>query len=123
MKPANIPEHPFVPVISFAHRTVKGLHVNFAPPSKPGLSMVLSIMLGRHFPKLFGFSDFDIQRLFPCMEKLVVESIKETGYLHIQATKPDTVGKNMEMVSSCITWVEIPQDILWALSYSCLSVP
>uniref|UniRef100_A0A3P9CEM2 Epoxide hydrolase n=1 Tax=Maylandia zebra TaxID=106582 RepID=A0A3P9CEM2_9CICH len=72
-------------------KTVKGLHLNFAPPSKPGLSMALSMMLGRHFPKLFGFTDFDIQRLFPCMEKLVVESIKETGYMHIQATKPDTV--------------------------------
>lgn len=88
----------------FAPRTVKGLHLNFAPPSKPGLSMALSMMLGRHFPKLFGFTDFDIQRLFPCMEKLVVESIKETGYMHIQATKPDTVGKNLEkMVSSSIT--------------------
>lgn len=88
----------------FAPRTVKGLHMNFAPPSKPGLSMALSMMLGRHFPKLFGFTDFDIQRLFPCMEKLVVEFIKETGYMHIQATKPDTVGKNLEkMVSSSIT--------------------
>ncbi|TMS11949.1 Epoxide hydrolase 1 [Larimichthys crocea] len=35
--------------------TIKGLHVNFAPPSKPGLLMTLSIMLGRRFPKLFGF--------------------------------------------------------------------
>uniref|UniRef100_A0A3P8QBP8 Epoxide hydrolase n=1 Tax=Astatotilapia calliptera TaxID=8154 RepID=A0A3P8QBP8_ASTCA len=76
-------------------KTVKGLHLNFAPPSKPGLSMALSMMLGRHFPKLFGFTDFDIQRLFPCMEKLVVESIKETGYMHIQATKPDTVGRGL----------------------------
>uniref|UniRef100_A0A3Q4GXL4 Epoxide hydrolase n=1 Tax=Neolamprologus brichardi TaxID=32507 RepID=A0A3Q4GXL4_NEOBR len=76
-------------------KTVKGLHLNFAPPSKPGLSMALSMMLGRHFPKLFGFTDFDIQRLFPCMEKLVVEFIKETGYMHIQATKPDTVGRGL----------------------------
>lgn len=76
-------------------KTVKGLHLNFAPPSKPGLSMALSMMLGRHFPKLFGFTDFDIQRLFPCMEKLVVELIKETGYMHIQATKPDTVGRGL----------------------------
>ncbi|XP_014191914.1 epoxide hydrolase 1 [Haplochromis burtoni] len=76
-------------------KTVKGLHLNFAPPSKPGLSMALSMMLGRHFPTLFGFTDFDIQRLFPCMEKLVVESIKETGYMHIQATKPDTVGRGL----------------------------
>ncbi|XP_039980746.1 epoxide hydrolase 1 isoform X2 [Xiphias gladius] len=76
-------------------KSVKGLHVNFAPPSKPSLSMVLSIMLGRHFPKLFGFTDMDIQRLYPCMAKLVVESIKESGYMHIQATKPDTVGRGL----------------------------
>uniref|UniRef100_A0A8D2ZH89 microsomal epoxide hydrolase n=1 Tax=Scophthalmus maximus TaxID=52904 RepID=A0A8D2ZH89_SCOMX len=76
-------------------KTVKGLHVNFAPASKPGLPMILSIMLGRRFPKLFGFTDMDIQGIFPCMQKLVVESIKETGYMHIQATKPDTVGRGL----------------------------
>ena len=73
-------------------RTIKGLHVNFAPPSKPTLPVVLSIMFGRWFPKIFGFTDMDIQNLFPTTEKLVVESIKESGYMHIQATKPDTVG-------------------------------
>ncbi|TMS12363.1 Epoxide hydrolase 1 [Larimichthys crocea] len=37
----------------------------------------------------------DIKGLFPCMEKMVVESIKESGYMHIQATKPDTVGRGL----------------------------
>lgn len=68
--------------------------MNFAPLSKFSLPIVLSIMLGRHFPKLFGFTDMDVEHLFPCMEKLVVERIKESGYMHIQATKPDTVGKD-----------------------------
>ncbi|XP_051501458.1 epoxide hydrolase 1 [Myxocyprinus asiaticus] len=72
--------------------TVKGLHVNFAPPAKPGLLMVLSILLGQRFPKLFGFTDHDVKRLFPCMEKVVVDAVKESGYMHIQSTKPDTVG-------------------------------
>lgn len=76
-------------------KKIKGLHVNFAPPSKPGLHMALSIMLGRYFPKIFGFTSLDIDRLYPCMEKLVVESIKESGYMHIQATKPDTVGRGL----------------------------
>ncbi|KAL6096235.1 ephx1 [Pungitius sinensis] len=75
--------------------TVKGLHVNFAPNSKPGLSMVLSILLGQRFPKMFGFTALDVQRLYPRMDKLVVEPIKETGYMHIQATKPDTVGRGL----------------------------
>lgn len=67
--------------------------MNFAPPSKPGPLILLSMVLGQRFPKLFGFSDTDIQRLYPCMQKQLVEPIKESGYMHIQATKPDTVGE------------------------------
>uniref|UniRef100_A0A8C8D731 AB hydrolase-1 domain-containing protein n=1 Tax=Oncorhynchus tshawytscha TaxID=74940 RepID=A0A8C8D731_ONCTS len=74
-------------------KIIKGLHLNFAPPSKPGLPVVLSIMLGRSFPKLFGFNEHDIQRIYPVVQNLVVESVKESGYMHIQATKPDTVGR------------------------------
>ncbi|XP_077076577.1 epoxide hydrolase 1 [Siphateles boraxobius] len=74
---------------------VKGLHVNFAPPAKPGFLMVLSILFGRRFPKLFGFTEHDVKRLFPCMEKLVVNAVKETGYMHIQSTKPDTAGRGL----------------------------
>ncbi|KAM6915592.1 epoxide hydrolase 1 [Xenentodon cancila] len=76
-------------------KAVKGLHLNFAPPSKPGPLMGLSVVLGHCFPKLFGFTEMDIQRLYPCMDKLVVETVKETGYMHIQATKPDTVGRGL----------------------------
>ncbi|XP_076873462.1 epoxide hydrolase 1 [Brachyhypopomus gauderio] len=74
---------------------VKGLHVNFAPAARPSLTIVLSLLLGRYFPKLFGFTDHDIKRLFPCVEKLVVDGVKETGYMHIQATKPDTAGRGL----------------------------
>ncbi|XP_021467739.2 epoxide hydrolase 1 [Oncorhynchus mykiss] len=76
-------------------KIIKGLHLNFAPPSKPGLPMVLSIMLGRRFPKMFGFNEHDIQRIYPVVQNLVVESVKESGYMHIQATKPDTVGRGL----------------------------
>ncbi|XP_051908650.1 epoxide hydrolase 1 [Hippocampus zosterae] len=76
-------------------KIVKALHVNFAPPSKPGLVITLSILLGRHFPKLFGFTGVDLERLYPSMQKIVVESIKESGYMHIQATKPDTAGRGL----------------------------
>ncbi|XP_062323675.1 epoxide hydrolase 1 [Osmerus eperlanus] len=76
-------------------KAVKGLHVNFAPPSKPSLPMVLSILLGKRFPKLFGFTDHDIRRIYPCNQNLVVEPVKESGYMHIQATKPDTAGRGL----------------------------
>ncbi|KAJ8397679.1 hypothetical protein AAFF_G00436780 [Aldrovandia affinis] len=76
-------------------KTVKGLHVNFAPPSKPGLSMIMSLLLGRRFPKLFGFMEHDLKRIFPFMQKVMVESLRESGYMHIQATKPDTAGRGL----------------------------
>ncbi|XP_072300286.1 epoxide hydrolase 1 [Eucyclogobius newberryi] len=74
-------------------RTVTGLHLNFAPPSKPGLLFTLSVLLGQYFPKLFSFTPEDLELLYPAVEKQLVEPLLETGYLHIQATKPDTVGR------------------------------
>lgn len=62
--------------------------------------MIASILLGRRFPKLFGFTDIDVQRLYPATQKMLVETIKESGYMHIQATKPDTVGTNPNPVLS-----------------------
>ncbi|KAJ8270646.1 hypothetical protein GJAV_G00117550 [Gymnothorax javanicus] len=76
-------------------KTVKGLHVNFVPPDKPGFAIVMSLLLGRRFPKLFGFSAHDLSRLFPVVQKLMVESLMESGYMHIQATKPDTAGRGL----------------------------
>lgn len=58
--------------------------------------MISSILLGRRFPKLFGFTDVDVQRLYPATQKMLVETIKESGYMHIQATKPDTVGTDLD---------------------------
>lgn len=49
-------------------------------------------MFGRYFPSLLGLSKEDVRRLYPFFEKSVWVMIKETGYLHIQATKPDTAG-------------------------------
>lgn len=74
-------------------RIVKGLHVNFAPPEKTSLTMILSMLLGHYFPRLFGFTHHDIKKMYPLMQNLVVNQLRETGYMHIQATKPDTAGK------------------------------
>ncbi|CAL8394788.1 unnamed protein product [Gadus morhua 'NCC'] len=74
---------------------VKGLHINFAPSTSPSVAMVTSLMLGRRFPSLFGFTPFDLQRLFPLTETLLLEPVRESGYMHIQATKPDTVGRGL----------------------------
>ncbi|XP_077024700.1 epoxide hydrolase 1 [Tamandua tetradactyla] len=70
---------------------VKGLHVNMAfimrtTPNIPAL------LLGRHFRRLFGFTERDVELMFPWKEKFLYSVARESGYLHIQATKPDTVG-------------------------------
>ena len=52
----------------------------------------MSLMIGPYLPFLVGFNQEDVRRLFPFFEKNVWEILRESGYLHIQATKPDTAG-------------------------------
>ncbi|XP_076018432.1 epoxide hydrolase 1 [Genypterus blacodes] len=70
---------------------VNGLHLNMISP-KLGLKGLLSVMIGRYLPFLVGFCREDIHRLYPYVERNVWEILRESGYLHIQATKPDTAG-------------------------------
>ncbi|NWH85173.1 HYEP hydrolase, partial [Aegithalos caudatus] len=71
---------------------VKGLHLNMVSVSRLGFTHLLSILLGRYFPGLFGFQDEDVRRMFPFLKKGLYRILSESGYAHIQATKPDTVG-------------------------------
>uniref|UniRef100_A0A3B4T907 Epoxide hydrolase n=1 Tax=Seriola dumerili TaxID=41447 RepID=A0A3B4T907_SERDU len=70
---------------------VKGLHLNMFS-SRRGFRVLLSLMIGPYLPFLVGFSREDVHRLFPFFEKNVWGILRETGYMHIQATKPDTAG-------------------------------
>ncbi|XP_068423920.1 epoxide hydrolase 1 [Clinocottus analis] len=70
---------------------VKGLHLNMIM-SRKGFKVMWSVMIGSYLPFLVGFSREDVCRLFPFFEKNVWNILRETGYLHIQATKPDTAG-------------------------------
>lgn len=56
------------------------------------ITTVLSLIIGRYLPFLVGFTREDVRRIYPYMQKNVYELLKESGYLHIQATKPDTAG-------------------------------
>lgn len=75
-----------------AARSVKGLHLNMFNVPFGGLAMFLSLLLGSYLPSLVGFSKEDVKRLYP-VEKNLHALLRETGYLHIQATKPDTAGQ------------------------------
>lgn len=73
---------------------MRGLHLNFFTVRNKGLGILLSLVIGPYLPFLVGFTQEDVKRLFPFMEKNVYEILRESGYLHIQATKPDTVGES-----------------------------
>lgn len=51
-------------------------------------------LLGQRFGRFLGYTERDIELLYPFKEKIFYSIMRESGYLHIQATKPDTVGKH-----------------------------
>ncbi|XP_014862842.1 PREDICTED: epoxide hydrolase 1 isoform X2 [Poecilia mexicana] len=73
---------------------VKGLHLNMCMSNR-GFKVLLSIIIGPYLPFLVGLSQEDVRRLFPFFQKNVWEMLQESGYLHIQATKPDTAGRGL----------------------------
>lgn len=52
----------------------------------------LTLFLGPRFRKLFGYTERDMELLYPLKEKVFHSLLRESGYMHIQCTKPDTVG-------------------------------
>ncbi|KAM3930864.1 epoxide hydrolase 1-like [Leptodactylus fuscus] len=72
--------------------SVKGLHLNFVMQMPGGLGWMMSLLIGRYAPWLVGLTREDVKRIYPFMEKNVFTTLRETGYLHLQATKPDTIG-------------------------------
>ncbi|XP_066474661.1 epoxide hydrolase 1-like [Tiliqua scincoides] len=73
-------------------KSVKGLHVNMVFMRNIGFGGLLDLLLGGYVPWLVGLTREDARRLFPYFEKHVYNILRESGYLHIQATKPDTAG-------------------------------
>lgn len=56
------------------------------------LSNVLRLTLGSYFPSI-AFSDPKHHGY--SFKEDMIQAIKETGYMHIQSTKPDTVGVSL----------------------------
>uniref|UniRef100_H3DGU8 Epoxide hydrolase 5 n=2 Tax=Tetraodon nigroviridis TaxID=99883 RepID=H3DGU8_TETNG len=73
---------------------VKGLHVNMIITNR-NFKTLLSLIIGPYLPFLVGFTREDVRRLFPFFEKNVWNILRESGYLHIQATKPDSAGRGL----------------------------
>ncbi|XP_036994688.2 epoxide hydrolase 1 [Artibeus jamaicensis] len=69
---------------------VKGLHLNMAFVLRNFYT--LTLFLGPRFQKLFGYTERDVELMSPVKEKILYSLMRESGYMHIQSTKPDTVG-------------------------------
>lgn len=68
---------------------VLGLHLNMVAV-RLGLIGSIKYAIGYLFPTLFMTPE-EHARIYP-LKNLALDLLQETGYLHIQATKPDTVG-------------------------------
>uniref|UniRef100_A0A8D1CYB7 Epoxide hydrolase 1 n=1 Tax=Sus scrofa TaxID=9823 RepID=A0A8D1CYB7_PIG len=68
---------------------VKGLHLNVALVLRNVYT--LTFFLGRRLGRLFGYTERDLELLYP-FKKTFYTLMRESGYMHIQSTKPDTVG-------------------------------
>uniref|UniRef100_A0A4W4DTQ7 Epoxide hydrolase n=1 Tax=Electrophorus electricus TaxID=8005 RepID=A0A4W4DTQ7_ELEEL len=77
-------------VVTYTIHTLASITAPF--PHRASLVTVLSLLIGRYLPFLVGFTREDVHRIYPYMQKNVYELLRESGYLHIQATKPDTAG-------------------------------
>ncbi|KAF1585338.1 UNVERIFIED_CONTAM: Epoxide hydrolase 1, partial [Eudyptes robustus] len=68
-----------------------GVHINMVMSNNKPVNLLKQI-LGSYYPSLFfedpHFSDFSFKNQFFFI-------VKESGYMHIQATKPDTVGVSL----------------------------
>lgn len=70
-------------------QNVYGYHTNM-PVASSGLGWA-KLFLASLYPSLF-VDEEHISKVYP-LSKTFQKLIRESGYMHIQATKPDTVGK------------------------------
>uniref|UniRef100_A0A3B1IPW8 Epoxide hydrolase 1 n=1 Tax=Astyanax mexicanus TaxID=7994 RepID=A0A3B1IPW8_ASTMX len=97
--------------------SLKGLHLNMFPVTNVNPVILVSLLLGSRFPSLVGFSQKDVKLLYPYMQKNIFSMLKETGYLHIQATKPDTAGNLVLLLLHvvCFSFIVQPLNVLLML--------
>jgi pimeloyl-ACP methyl ester carboxylesterase len=72
---------------------VIGLHTNMAPPPFNSLSVLIRQLIGAVIPSLI-YTPTEIATL-PSLTDLFHALLRETGYMHIQATRPDTVATGL----------------------------
>lgn len=73
---------------------IKGSHITMATPPSPtnDLTTLTTILLFELFPSYFLTQEEKEANITFSLVKRIPVILRETGYMHIQATKPDTVG-------------------------------
>lgn len=66
-----------------------GLHSNMC--TAKGLKTLVWTLVGSYFPSFVGVESEKYDVYFP-LSKVLSNIVEESGYFHIQATKPDTIG-------------------------------
>ena len=76
--------------IAYSYSSVRGLHLNM--PWNQAPAVTLEYILASILPAGWIYpANEDLSRFLPLGDKLA-EAMLEFGYMHLQATKPDTVG-------------------------------
>ncbi|XP_045762718.1 juvenile hormone epoxide hydrolase-like [Maniola jurtina] len=73
---------------TFFPEEILGYHTNMPFPMSPWYT--ISTVLGSIFPSLVISADLQ-DRMYP-LSKIYSNLLEETGYMHLQSTKPDTIG-------------------------------
>lgn len=68
-----------------------GLHVNMIVPPKGSLEALIKQIVGNYFPSLIGISQSEYDLFYP-LDKMLIKLVAASGYMHLQATKPDTLA-------------------------------
>ncbi|RWS28422.1 epoxide hydrolase 1-like protein, partial [Leptotrombidium deliense] len=72
---------------------VLGYHTTFLPGLRLNLCGAVKYALTYFIPSIFSdHPQAEMKLLKPFQEKLLFFSIRESGYMHLQSTKPDTIG-------------------------------
>ncbi|XP_035680094.1 epoxide hydrolase 1-like [Branchiostoma floridae] len=70
---------------------ITGLHNNMIISDAGNPVSLVRTMVGSVFPSVVGVKPEEYDRVYPYGKK-IMQLLQETGYMHIQATKPDTIG-------------------------------
>lgn len=67
------------------------MHSNMCAITTLTLSDYVRLALGTYWPSLIVSSEAEKSRTYP-LSKMFFDFLEESGYMHLQMTKPDTVG-------------------------------